>query len=207
MVASSASPSAAQGRVSVGLPLNRVGRPVTPSQRSPRIGWSITPSSGQPSTTNAINVPKIGRPAMKARVPSIGSSTQARPDEPGLVPYSSPMIASSGKRASISRRIAEEIGLPRDRIILSAKVSNVQDLIAVYRDLAARSDYAIHLGLTEAGMGSKGIVASSAAMGILLQDGIGDTIRRVFDEAEARRRFPELAALYPPPDDPTEDPA
>jgi len=72
---------------------------------------------------------------------------------------------------------AEEIGLPKNRIILSAKVSAVQDLIAVYRDLAARSDYAIHLGLTEAGMGTKGIVASSAALGILLQDGIGDTIR------------------------------
>ncbi len=72
---------------------------------------------------------------------------------------------------------AEEIGLARDRIILSAKVSAVQDLIAVYRDLAQRSDYAIHLGLTEAGMGSKGIVASSAALGILLQEGIGDTIR------------------------------
>src|SRR5690606_5580549 len=67
--------------------------------------------------------------------------------------------------------------LPRDRIILSAKVSQVQDLIAVYRDLARRSDHALHLGLTEAGMGTKGIVASSAAMGILLQEGIGDTIR------------------------------
>jgi (E)-4-hydroxy-3-methylbut-2-enyl-diphosphate synthase len=72
---------------------------------------------------------------------------------------------------------AEELGLPRDRIVLSAKVSAVQDLIAVYRTLAQRSDYALHLGLTEAGMGSKGIVASSAAMGILLQEGIGDTIR------------------------------
>ncbi|HEV2570859.1 MAG TPA: flavodoxin-dependent (E)-4-hydroxy-3-methylbut-2-enyl-diphosphate synthase [Beijerinckiaceae bacterium] len=72
---------------------------------------------------------------------------------------------------------AEEIGLGKDRIILSAKVSAVQDLIAVYRMLAKRSDYALHLGLTEAGMGSKGIVASSAAMGILLQEGIGDTIR------------------------------
>lgn len=72
---------------------------------------------------------------------------------------------------------AEEIGLPRNRIILSAKVSGVQDLIATYRMLAARCDYAIHLGLTEAGMGSKGIVASSAALGILLQEGIGDTIR------------------------------
>ena len=79
--------------------------------------------------------------------------------------------------ALLSAARAEEIGLGRDRIILSAKVSNVQDLIAVYQDLARRCDYAIHLGLTEAGMGSKGIVASAAALGILLQDGIGDTIR------------------------------
>jgi (E)-4-hydroxy-3-methylbut-2-enyl-diphosphate synthase len=79
--------------------------------------------------------------------------------------------------ALLSAARAEEIGLGKDRIILSAKVSAVQDLIAVYQDLARRSDYAIHLGLTEAGMGTKGIVASSAAMGILLQQGIGDTIR------------------------------
>jgi (E)-4-hydroxy-3-methylbut-2-enyl-diphosphate synthase len=79
--------------------------------------------------------------------------------------------------ALLSAQRAEEIGLGRDRIILSAKVSGVQDLIAVYRTLASRADYAIHLGLTEAGMGSKGIVASSAALGILLQEGIGDTIR------------------------------
>ena len=79
--------------------------------------------------------------------------------------------------ALLSAELAEEIGLPRDRIILSAKVSGVQDLVAVYAELAARSDHALHLGLTEAGMGSKGIVASSAAMGILLQQGIGDTIR------------------------------
>ena len=72
---------------------------------------------------------------------------------------------------------AEEIGLPRNRIILSCKVSGVQKLIAVYRDLARRCDYALHLGLTEAGMGSKGIVASTAALGVLLQEGIGDTIR------------------------------
>ena len=72
---------------------------------------------------------------------------------------------------------AVEWGLPADRIVLSCKVSAVQDLIAVYRDLAARCDYALHLGLTEAGMGSKGIVASTAAMGVLLQEGIGDTIR------------------------------
>lgn len=79
--------------------------------------------------------------------------------------------------ALLSAARAEEIGLAREKIILSAKVSNVQDLIAVYRDLARRCDHALHLGLTEAGMGSKGIVASSAAMGILLQEGIGDTIR------------------------------
>ena len=72
---------------------------------------------------------------------------------------------------------AVEIGLPRDRIVLSAKVSGVQELIAVYRDMAARSDFALHLGLTEAGIGSKGIVASSAALAVLLQEGIGDTIR------------------------------
>ena len=72
---------------------------------------------------------------------------------------------------------AEEIGLPRERIILSCKVSGVQELIAVYRDLARRGDYALHLGLTEAGMGSKGITASSAALAVLLQEGIGDTIR------------------------------
>jgi (E)-4-hydroxy-3-methylbut-2-enyl-diphosphate synthase len=79
--------------------------------------------------------------------------------------------------ALLSAQRAEEIGLPRNRIILSAKVSAVQDLIAVYMELARRTDYAIHLGLTEAGMGSKGVVASSAALGILLQQGIGDTIR------------------------------
>lgn len=77
----------------------------------------------------------------------------------------------------LSAERAVEIGLPQDRIILSAKVSAVQDLIAVYRMLASRSTYALHLGLTEAGMGSKGIVASAAALGVVLQDGIGDTIR------------------------------
>jgi (E)-4-hydroxy-3-methylbut-2-enyl-diphosphate synthase len=79
--------------------------------------------------------------------------------------------------ALLSAARAEELGMGRDRIILSTKVSAVQDLIAVYAELARRSDYALHLGLTEAGMGSKGIVASSAAMGVLLQQGIGDTIR------------------------------
>jgi (E)-4-hydroxy-3-methylbut-2-enyl-diphosphate synthase len=76
-----------------------------------------------------------------------------------------------------SARQAEALGLPRGKIVLSCKVSGVQDLIAVYRDLAARCDYALHLGLTEAGMGSKGIVASAAALAVLLQEGIGDTIR------------------------------
>jgi (E)-4-hydroxy-3-methylbut-2-enyl-diphosphate synthase len=79
--------------------------------------------------------------------------------------------------ALLSAQRAEDIGLTKNRIILSAKVSAVQDLIAVYAELARRSDYALHLGLTEAGMGSKGIVASSAAMGVLLQQGIGDTVR------------------------------
>ncbi len=79
--------------------------------------------------------------------------------------------------ALLSAELAEEIGLPRNRIILSAKVSGVQDLIAVYAMLSARSDHALHLGLTEAGMGTKGIVASSASLGILMQQGIGDTIR------------------------------
>ncbi len=79
--------------------------------------------------------------------------------------------------ALLSAQRAEELGMGRDKIILSTKVSDVQHLIAVYQDLAARADYALHLGLTEAGMGSKGIVASSAALGILLQQGIGDTIR------------------------------
>ena len=83
------------------------------------------------------------------------------------------LIASALESAAA----AEALGLPGDRIILSAKVSGVQDLIWVYRHLAARCDYPLHLGLTEAGMGSKGIVASSAAMAVLLQEGIGDTIR------------------------------
>jgi (E)-4-hydroxy-3-methylbut-2-enyl-diphosphate synthase len=76
-----------------------------------------------------------------------------------------------------SAEAAERYGLPTERIILSAKVSNVQDLVAVYRSLAARCDYPLHLGLTEAGMGTKGVVASAAALSILLQEGIGDTIR------------------------------
>lgn len=95
----------------------------------------------------------------------------------------SPMTAREVTReamvqsALLSAKHANELGMGNDKIILSAKVSQVQDLIAVYCELAKRSDHALHLGLTEAGMGSKGIVASSAAMGVLLQQGIGDTIR------------------------------
>lgn len=96
---------------------------------------------------------------------------------------SSPLDANTVMRQALiesalqSAGQAERLGLPGDRIVLSCKVSSVQDLIAVYRDLAQRCDYPLHLGLTEAGMGSKGIVASTAAMAVLLQEGIGDTIR------------------------------
>jgi (E)-4-hydroxy-3-methylbut-2-enyl-diphosphate synthase len=100
------------------------------------------------------------------------NSTRARPLDARAVTREA-LVQS----ALLSAARAEEIGLARNRIILSAKVSHVQDLIACYRMLAARSDYALHLGLTEAGMGSKGLVAASAAIGILLQEGIGDTIR------------------------------
>ena len=94
-----------------------------------------------------------------------------------------PLDASDVMREAIvvsaleSARRAEELGLPRDHIVISCKVSGVQDLIAVYRNIAHRCDYALHLGLTEAGMGSKGIVASTAGIAVLLQEGIGDTIR------------------------------
>jgi (E)-4-hydroxy-3-methylbut-2-enyl-diphosphate synthase len=94
-----------------------------------------------------------------------------------------PLSARAVTREALVRSVlmsaarAEELGMGRDKIILSAKVSGVQDLIAVYRELARRADYALHLGLTEAGMGSKGIVASTAALAVVLQEGIGDTIR------------------------------
>jgi (E)-4-hydroxy-3-methylbut-2-enyl-diphosphate synthase len=87
------------------------------------------------------------------------------------------MIEAMNRSALESARSAEDYGLPRNRIILSAKLSGVQDLIDAYRALAAQCEYALHLGLTEAGMGAKGIVASTAAMAVLLQEGIGDTIR------------------------------
>ncbi|MBI5918171.1 MAG: flavodoxin-dependent (E)-4-hydroxy-3-methylbut-2-enyl-diphosphate synthase [Nitrosomonadales bacterium] len=91
-----------------------------------------------------------------------------------------------------SAKRAEELGLTHDRIVLSCKVSEVQDLIAVYRELAARCDYALHLGLTEAGMGSKGIVASTAALAVLLQQGIGDTIRVSLTPAPGGARTEEV---------------
>src|SRR5688572_6138224 len=91
-----------------------------------------------------------------------------------------------------SAEYAVGLGLPRDRIVISCKVSAVQDLIQVYRELARRCDYALHLGLTEAGMGSKGIVASTAAMGVLLQEGIGDTIRVSLTPAPGGDRTQEV---------------
>ena len=100
------------------------------------------------------------------------NASKAVPDSVDLV-----MRAALVASALESAVLAEQLGLPGDRIILSCKVSGVQDLIAVYRDLATRCNYPLHLGLTEAGMGSKGIVASTAAMSVLLQEGIGDTIR------------------------------
>ncbi len=95
-----------------------------------------------------------------------------RPQEAAAVMRAALIASALG-----SARRAEELGLPHDHIVLSCKVSGVQDLIAVYRELARRCDYPLHLGLTEAGMGSKGIVASTAALAVLLQEGIGDTIR------------------------------
>ena len=98
----------------------------------------------------------------------------ARPEPKDAAGVMREALVESGLR---SAALAEEIGLARDKIVISAKVSQVQDLIAVYGELGARSDYALHLGLTEAGMGSKGIVASTAALAVLLQQGVGDTIR------------------------------
>lgn len=100
------------------------------------------------------------------------NARQAQPDDAAVITRKA-LVAS----AIESAEQAERLGLPHDRIVLSCKVSGVQDLIAVYRELAQAADFALHLGLTEAGMGSKGIVASSAAMAVLLQEGIGDTIR------------------------------
>jgi (E)-4-hydroxy-3-methylbut-2-enyl-diphosphate synthase len=100
------------------------------------------------------------------------NAKRAEPLDARLVMHEAVIISALESAAA-----AEKIGLARNRIVLSCKVSSVQDLIAVYRTLAERCDYALHLGLTEAGMGSKGIVASTAALAVLLQEGIGDTIR------------------------------
>ncbi|MDO9226677.1 MAG: flavodoxin-dependent (E)-4-hydroxy-3-methylbut-2-enyl-diphosphate synthase [Pseudomonadota bacterium] len=100
------------------------------------------------------------------------NAQRAVPHEPKQVMRNALIVSALESAAR-----AEALGLPGNRIILSCKLSGVQDLVQVYRDLASRTDYALHLGLTEAGMGSKGIVASTAALAILLQEGIGDTIR------------------------------
>ncbi|NNK31595.1 MAG: flavodoxin-dependent (E)-4-hydroxy-3-methylbut-2-enyl-diphosphate synthase [Xanthomonadales bacterium] len=100
------------------------------------------------------------------------NAAKSRPEDAAVV-----MREALIRSAIESAEQAEGVGLAHDRIILSCKVSDVQDLIRVYRDLAARCDYPLHLGLTEAGMGSKGIVSSTAAMAVLLQEGIGDTVR------------------------------
>ncbi len=100
------------------------------------------------------------------------NSAKAEPLEANAIMHEALVQSAIGSAAR-----AEELGLARDRIVISCKVSGVQDLISVYRELARRCDYALHLGLTEAGMGSKGIVASTAALAVLLQEGIGDTIR------------------------------
>jgi (E)-4-hydroxy-3-methylbut-2-enyl-diphosphate synthase len=111
----------------------------------------------------------------------------SRPQEADVVMREALVVSALESAAK-----AVEWGLPAERIILSCKVSAVQDLISVYRDLAARCDYALHLGLTEAGMGSKGIVASTAAMGVLLQEGIGDTIRVSLTPAPGGDRTQEV---------------
>ncbi len=110
-------------------------------------------------------------PALLARMMDENASLPAPKDATDV------MREAVIRSALESARQAEAWGLPAERIVISCKMSQVQDLITVYRALAARCDYALHLGLTEAGMGSKGIVASTAAMSVLLQEGIGDTIR------------------------------
>jgi (E)-4-hydroxy-3-methylbut-2-enyl-diphosphate synthase len=109
--------------------------------------------------------------SLLARLMDENGKRAAPKDATGLMREA--MVASALESAAK----AEELGLPGDAIVLSCKVSGVQDLIAIYRDLSARSEYPLHLGLTEAGLGSKGIVASTAALAVLLQEGIGDTIR------------------------------
>jgi (E)-4-hydroxy-3-methylbut-2-enyl-diphosphate synthase len=115
------------------------------------------------------------------------NTKRPHPEDPRKI-----MIECMTRSALDSAQMAEDYGLPHDRIILSAKLSGVQDLIDVYRALAQRCDYALHLGLTEAGMGAKGIVASAAALSVLLQEGIGDTIRVSLTPAPGGDRSEEV---------------
>jgi (E)-4-hydroxy-3-methylbut-2-enyl-diphosphate synthase len=115
------------------------------------------------------------------------NSRRAEPAEARLV-----MLEAMVESALESARAAERYGLGHDRIVLSAKVSGVQDLIDVYRGLAARCDYPLHLGLTEAGLGAKGVVATTAALAVLLQEGIGDTIRASLTPAPNGDRTEEV---------------
>ena len=115
------------------------------------------------------------------------NARRAEPAPPRDVMLEAMVASAVGSAAA-----AERYGLPHDRIVLSAKVSNVQDLIGVYRALAARCDYPLHLGLTEAGLGSKGIVATTAALAVLLQEGIGDTIRASLTPAPGGDRTEEV---------------
>jgi len=125
-------------------------------------------------------------PDVLARVMDENAQRTAQKDASGIMREA--MVASALESAAK----AEELGLPGNAIVLSCKVSGVQDLIAIYRDLSARCDYPLHLGLTEAGMGSKGIVASTAALAVLLQEGIGDTIRVSLTPAPGEPRTREV---------------
>ena len=116
----------------------------------------------------------------------------ARPPEEQMKDARDVTMDAMIESALRSAALAEKYGLRRDQIILSAKVSGVQDLVDVYRSLAGRCDYALHLGLTEAGMGNKGVVASTAGLGILLQEGIGDTIRVSLTPAPGGDRSEEV---------------
>src|SRR5207245_9487904 len=111
--------------------------------------------------------------------------------------FRSVLIEAMLASALRSAELAEQCGLPQDRIILSAKVSGVQDLVDVYRRLAQLAEYPLHLGLTEAGMGAKGIIASAAGLSILLQDGIGDTIRVSLTPRPGRDRTEEVQVAQP----------
>ena len=141
-----------------------MNRPVNTAELKPAVTTGPLPSSRKIFVTPD--------EASDVRVPLREIMLSEGAGEPNL-----PVYDTSGPYTDPAVTIDVNAGLPRNRIILSAKVSAVQDLIAVYSELARRSDYALHLGLTEAGMGSKGIVASAAAMGVLLQQGIGDLRR------------------------------